>query len=405
MATVRFTIPPERIKDRPSTIYLAVTIKGIRFRLSTGHKWRGDNWDQKEGRPIGRGNEATTLKAILDNLKGKVNQLLARNDIEGLVTTRDQIANLITYQLQAEPEVPEVNLWDLWADMIKAKVDTGNDAKSTIQQHKNTRVLFKGYEVKRKAPITYANLNKDLIAEYVIYLRKQGKQDSTISKEVKNLKVFAKYADEAGKLPAPDYEKWAKPTIVKTEVFALTEADLVAISQAPLNTSTLNDARDLFLLQCYTGQRYSDIMGLRPEQIGADYIKIVTQKTKDPLKIPITIEARSILDRYQGRPLPNLANPTINKCLKEIGKAAGLTQIEEDVTYKGNQRITKQYARYEKIVTHTARRTFVTRALAKGITIPMIMMWTGHKSIKTLAQYIGISEADLLASAEAFTQK
>lgn len=95
-----------------------------------------------------------------------------------------------------------------------------------------------------------------------------------------------------------------------------------------------------------------------------------------------------------------MANPTVNKLIKEAGKEAGLTQAEQITEHQGQNRISKTVQKFERITTHTGRRTFVSRALAKGIPLPTIMRFTGHTSLKTLAAYIGVSDAELQANAK-----
>ena len=402
MATIRFKIASDRLEYRKSTVYLCVTIKGRFFRISTGQRVSPDKWDNSgpEGKTIGRDRESLNLRAVLDNIKGKVNQLMASNDIAGRITTKAQIETLITHKLQPAEEEAKTDLWQFWEDWITRQDERQQWSKSTVQQHNNTRHLLKEYQTKRKQPVTFLSLNKDLVEDYTGYLRKIGKKDSTIAKEIKNMKVFARHAEDAGEFPEADYAKWQKPASISKEVFYLSDEDLDALRHTHYSTDTLQQVADLFLMQCYTGLRFSDIAGLKPEQWDNDWLRVNTQKTKQALKIALSPEARHLLERYKLKPMSNLSNPTVNKLIKEAGKEAGLTQQEQVTEHQGQTRKTVTLHRYERITTHTGRRTFVSRALSKGIPLPTIMRFTGHKSLKTLAAYIGISDAELLSSAK-----
>jgi len=44
------------------------------------------------------------------------------------------------------------------------------------------------------------------------------------------------------------------------------------------------------------------------------------------------------------------------------------------------------------ISSHTARRTFITQCLERGIPPEVVMGYTGHKDIRTMMIYVGITE-------------
>ncbi len=340
------------------------------------------------------------LKAVLETIKGKVNQLMAANDIAGKITSKEQIEALLTYKQGPQIEEPVIEFWDFWQNWINKQEERQQWSRSTLMQHTNSMNLLHQYQAKRKQLVTFSSLNKALIEDYIGFLRKLGKKDSTIAKEIKNIKVFARHAEEVKLLEDSDFGKWKKPTAISKEVFYLSEEDLELLRNTSYSSESLQQATDLFLMQCYTGLRFSDIVGLKPSQWDNDWIRVNTQKTKQALKIAITSEARNLLERYKFIDLPNLSNPAVNRLIKEAGREAGLTQQEQITEHQGQTRVTKTVQKFERITTHTGRRTFVSRALAKGIPLPNIMRFTGHTSLKTLAAYIGVSDAELLASAK-----
>lgn len=60
--------------------------------------------------------------------------------------------------------------------------------------------------------------------------------------------------------------------------------------------------------------------------------------------------------------------------------------------YRGAERIDSKIPKYELITTHTARRTFITLSLEKGIRPEVVMSITGHKDYKTFKAYIKITD-------------
>lgn len=57
--------------------------------------------------------------------------------------------------------------------------------------------------------------------------------------------------------------------------------------------------RDVFLFQCFTGLRYSDVFNLRRSDVKENHIEITTVKTADSLIIELNNHSKAILDKYK----------------------------------------------------------------------------------------------------------
>jgi integrase len=98
------------------------------------------------------------------------------------------------------------------------------------------------------------------------------------------------------------------------------------------------------------------------------------------------------LIRNGGR-LPKLySNQKTNQYLKDIGQLAGLTESVLIVKYRGIEKVEFLEPKYKFIGTHTARRTFVTLCLEKGMRPETVMSITGHKDYKTFKKYIKLTD-------------
>ena len=155
----------------------------------------------------------------------------------------------------------------------------------------------------------------------------------------------------------------------------------------------LERVRDAFCLGCFTGQRYSDIFNLEWSDIKNGTWYLQTKKTKDMIEIPLNDYALEILKKYKGklRPIEPLSNVKMNENLKILAEKAEFNELHRMVSYKGNQRSETIEKKYNLISTHTARRTFVTLSLEKGMRPETVMEITGHKDYKTLKRYIKIT--------------
>lgn len=117
-----------------------------------------------------------------------------------------------------------------------------------------------------------------------------------------------------------------------------------------------------------------------------------TQKTKQPLEIPLNQYALAILDRYRkAGKLPLISAQKTNAYVKEACQIAGINDTMTVVHYRGNERIERTAEKWTFIASHTARRTFVTLSLERGMRPETVMKITGHTDAKMLKKYIVLS--------------
>ncbi|MDB5226445.1 MAG: hypothetical protein JWN78_638, partial [Bacteroidota bacterium] len=184
-----------------------------------------------------------------------------------------------------------------------------------------------------------------------------------------------------------------------TENIYLTLEELKSINELYLKPMPrLDRVRDLFLVGCFTGLRFSDFSCLKKEHFkkmdGIDVIEITTQKTKDKLIIPIHPIVKTIFNKYDGMMPPELSNQKMNDYLKEIGEMAKINEPIIKTRTKGGIRIDKIYKKHDLISTHTARRSFATNAFKAGISAISIMKITGHQSDRSFKLYIKMNQAE-----------
>lgn len=151
--------------------------------------------------------------------------------------------------------------------------------------------------------------------------------------------------------------------------------ELVSIEQTFFSTKCLQEARDCFLFQCYTGLHYKELKMLdhrhhiKEDRNGKRYIEIQRSKTEffspDPCIIPLIEEAEEILQRYKNV-LPVRSGQVYNRYLKEVAKLNG---IDKSLTSKWG------------------RSTFATLMANYGVTIPSVSKMLGHSSIQVTERY------------------
>jgi integrase len=234
---------------------------------------------------------------------------------------------------------------------------------------------------------------------YLVKFKKLG--NSTSNNYLKKLKEFCKYAVKkewiTTKVYFDDFRRLAE---AETFNIALKKSEVDAILNLDLTDNLkLARVRDLFLLEIYTGQRFSDI----PQIIDLskdveESIKLYQKKTFGKAFIPIHEKLKQHLKKINNKNYTDITSISLqkfNKYLKEIAALVGMNKVHHWNVLIGIDSISKKDFRYNLVSSHSGRRTFCTLALKKGVSSDKIMKVTGHKSYEDFKKYIKIDEEDL----------
>lgn len=189
---------------------------------------------------------------------------------------------------------------------------------------------------------------------------------ATIGSMHKNLKAFINDAKVDGYVKENPYSaKRIKIDKGGTRIDRfLTKEEIEKVEKAEMPTQSLSEARDLFLIQVYTGVSYVDLMAYDFTQCrnANDYAVFsgVRSKTGTIFTFVLTPKAKAILDRYDYK-MPKIPNQKYNTKLKLIADAAG---IDKSVT------------------SHDARRSCGSMLLNAGVPISVVSRVLGHSSVR-----------------------
>jgi integrase len=162
-----------------------------------------------------------------------------------------------------------------------------------------------------------------------------------------------------------------------------------------MNDKQLERIRDLFIIACFTGLRFSDFSELKRENIiEGNKIKIRTNKTDELVMIPLHKLVREILSKYSNEIPKALSNAKMNLNLKHLGVLAKINDMVEVSITKGGKLVKNSVKKSSLICTHTARRSFATNLYLAGIPSITIMKITGHQTEKSFLRYIRISQEE-----------
>ena len=256
--------------------------------------------------------------------------------------------------------------------------------------------------------LTFDYFDEKGLNDYVAYLRDvKEMRNTTIGKQLSFLKWLLRWSFKKGYHHNNAFDAY-KPKLKSTQkkIIFLTWEELTKLREfeIPANKPSLERVRDVFLFQCFTGLRYSDVFNLRRSDIKGDHIEVTTVKTSDSLIIELNNHSKAILDKYKDvafeddKVLPVITNQKMNDHLKELAELAGIDEPIRQTYYRGNERIDEVTPKYALLGTHAGRRTFICNALALGIPPQVVMKWTGYSDYKAMKPYIEIAD-DIKANA------
>ena len=158
----------------------------------------------------------------------------------------------------------------------------------------------------------------------------------------------------------------------------------------------LDKVRDVFIIGCYTGLRFSDLSRINNSNFieANSKLKIRTEKTGETVIIPLHRYVKEILKKYKGFPEYTISNQKMNEYLKELGELAGFEDKILISTTRGGKKISESIEKFKLITVHTARRSFATNAYLMDIPSISIMKITGHRTERAFLKYIKISQEE-----------
>lgn len=245
--------------------------------------------------------------------------------------------------------------------------------------------------------LSFESINLEFFEEYKEWMT-VSKQYSTntLSKHIRTIRLIVNEALEDGYVSVPFTGKRFRAQTEQTESVYLTKAELQTLENIDFSSnSRLDRVRDLFLVGCWTGLRFSDFSNIKAQNIKDGFIKIKTMKTGKEVIIPIHPVVNRIIAKYsaltENSLPPALSNQKMNEYLKEVMKVAGFDMPVVQSQTKGGRLMTITEPKYNLITCHTARRSFASNAYYDNIQTISIMAITGHTTESSFMKYIKIT--------------
>ena len=350
---------------RKGTIDMRITYNRKKKFIATGVRCYPGHWSDKDESLIkGKAMDADEANAILIKLRKRILSII------GSMIDRDSI-DINAIPMLIRQDSVDISFIDYIYKRIKAKKVTDHTVKSY-----NTMLnkLEEYGKIRFFSDITQKNIRdfSEWLHGYSVkstdrFGNEVGRNYSqaTIYKITSNLSLFISDAVVDGYVKENPYvskRMGEKKGNTRIDQY-LTTDEVAAIENAEMPTRSLDEARDLFLLQCYTGLAYIDLMTFDfTKYKNVDEDELCTgkrHKTGVEFHFVLTEASRKILGKY-GFMIPKLPNQKYNVKLKLVADAA---KIDKPIT------------------SHMGRRTAGSVWLNSGIPVEIVSKCLGHSSI------------------------
>ncbi|NDV97231.1 site-specific integrase [Dysgonomonas sp. 521] len=360
-------------KDGLANIMVRISISGEKAEFSSKEFVKPEMWNSL-GKVMGRTKEAQQINDSLDKIKIALDkQYKEILEKDGYVTP-DKLRDTYLGKIIRKHSV--LSLYDIKVEQKRNLV--GKTIRcTTLSKYLATRKRVADFMVYKykKEDMPIRDINFQFVTDYEVYLKSICKcgHNST----VKHLRYLKQVVTNALKNryitvdPFDDYTLGYKP--VKKEF--LIEPEIKKLMNKKFESKRLEEVRDVFLFQIFTGLAYIDAANLTEDNIiedgfGQKWIQLTRQKSSVQANIPLLDVPLSILKKYRGledgKLLPIHTNQKMNEYLKEIASLCGI-----------NKRLT----------THCGRHSFGTIMLTKGVSIESVSKMLGHTNITTTQIY------------------
>jgi len=382
-------------------IYLVMRWDGLQMKISTKQKVNPKFWNKerlKVKETISEKNHQHINKELVEIEKVAYKMFNSFTETFKRKPNSEELKNLIEQEyFQNNPmfkKVDKKTILDYFDDYIETIKST--TAHTTVQKYKQAKENFKDFQKDKKRIYNTEMIDLKFRNEYVEYLIETKKYaPTTVYRKMKFLRTVLYFIENLGIKVNPFLHNSRFLTKdIEVDNIALSENEIDELERLNLSDNKrLEQVRDLFLVACYTGQRFSDLNKINQSNIIDDeYIAIRQQKTNEQLTLPLLKVVKTILVKYSYK-LPKISNVKFNEYIKEVAKLCETLNKQ----YNGDNK----KVRWQMISSHTARRTFVTLNYGKGVDLDTLKLGTGHKQTKTLQTYIKMNDkqkADLLRS-------
>lgn len=390
-ASIIFDYRGRAKNGKPGSVDVRITIDRRSYYIATGVKVLPSEW--RYGRVVNR-YDCAELNERVGIVARKVEQELNACIQEGRTVNVDDIRRRV-FAVREVSERPLI-------DWIREQVPKLNTSEGTMRHYNTLIARLEEYgRLNRWEDLTVENLCEwdawlhRLPARQSATDRLQKKPvgrvcDGTVWNHHKWLKAMLSRAERFGLIARNPYIslRGQFKRGDKESVEYLTRDEMLSIEAVDVKgDARLEVARDLFIIQMYTGLSFSDLMKFDIKdynKVSGRYVRVGTRvKTGVPFVSMLLPPVVAILKKYNWQ-IPVVNNADYNRDLKIIGQAAKIDT---------------------RLHSHLARHTFATWMLSEGVPIESLSKMLGHTNITQTQRYAKVLAENIMSEFDKIYKK
>ena len=369
MASIRFNL--NKVRDHNYITLIYHTTSTSRLKMSMGEKVDINYWDKKKQRVNPTHPNATTRNNLLGEIVVFIERVRNEYKIKGVRLSATDLRNLLQNRLYGKDDLLFKNYAVKWQAEMSIK-------KSTIKVVKNFVTKINEMYPDLSFDQVTASWHKGFVKRMENY---SSSYTHLMLKKMKQI-TEAAYIDGIHTNLFYQSNKFLTTVNVSDKIF-LNNDELNMLYDGLNEMSDVHrNATIIFLIGAYTGQRYGTYSNIDKKMVlykGNKKMISIRQleKTEARVTIPVSDKLMTLLDMEYHK----ISLQKINTYIKEACKIVGIKD-------------------WEKVTSHTARRSFATNAVLAGIDMHLIMKITGHKTESEFRKYVRID--DLMAADKSY---
>lgn len=343
-------------------ICIQIRLNGDKKRISIGEKIHPSSWDANAGRAKGKG--FGSLNTMIDKRKNDLEEFCADTIIAGHQLSLSDIDKFLSGKKNS-------NFYDVFDAVMELKVK--KICADTQYKYSTLRSRLKAFQPK----ISTSNIDVSFITRFDNYLRDLDIGEGGIYNHHKCLKCIINEANsyKKAKIEKPYGANGFVMKAPKHKTVFLDEEEVVRFKNFKSLNIISKTVKDMFLLACYSGLRYSDLFSLKVSDI--DFTKGIISKnmlkTKHDIDIPMNSQIEGLLVKYA------VSKKSDEKIFREVSNQVGNSILKE---------IAKECKINKNITFHVGRHTFASYLVNNcNISLPIVSKLLGHVNIANTLIY------------------
>jgi len=233
----------------------------------------------------------------------------------------------------------------------------------------------------------------DLLA-YLAEVAASGAKPRTSARRLSTLRQFYQLALREGWVASDPSSQIDAPKLGRPLPKSLTEAEVVALLQAPdLNTAEGERDRAMLELLYATGLRVSELVGLAPQQVSLSQgvVRVIGKGSKERL-VPMGDDAQQWLSEFYNDARVELLKGRPCDALFPTRRGSGMTR--QAFWYRIKQHAVTAGI-HKHLSPHTLRHAFATHLVNHGADLRVVQLLLGHSDLSTTQIYTHVAKERL----------